>query len=171
MSWKASCCKFLFRKFHSLLQDISLGSGYSILFRHCMTLQDTGRYVVERNPLAMYFENSFRTWLWAACLRDRGKNLCGADRNSCIPKCPWGFEHTHPLLTGYLGLFPGIQRDRFVKLATPLHLTPMLLLRGTLSLLPHMFAYLKNYTFLWVIRKWTRKYSNLRRRFYGIEFA
>jgi len=123
-----------------LLQDISLGSGYSILFKHCMTLQDTGCYVVERNPLEMYFKNSFRTWRWAACLRDCGKNLCRADRYSCIPKCPWAFEHTHSLLIECLGLFPEGQIDRFVKLATPLHLIPLLLLHGSLSLFPHMFA-------------------------------
>jgi len=171
MRWKASCCKFLFWKFYSLLQDISLGSGCSILFRHCMTLQDTKRYVVERNPLATYFENSVRTWRWAACPRDRGKNFCSADRNSCIPKCPWAFEHTHPLLTGQLELFPGGQSDRFMKLTIPLHLIPLLLLRGTLSLFPHKFAWLKNYTFLWVIMNWALKYSNLRSRFYGVEIV
>jgi hypothetical protein len=167
MSWKASCCKLLLRKFYSLLQDILLGSGY----RHCVTLQDTEYYVVETNPLAMYFEKSFRTWRWAACLKDCGKNLCRADRYSCTVKCPWAFEQTHPLLFERLGLFPEGQIDRFVKLATPLHLIPLLLLRGSLSLFPHMFAWLKNHTFLWVIRNWTMKYSNFCRRFYGIKIG
>lgn len=144
MSWKASCCKFLFRKFYSLLQGISLGSSYNILFRHCMTLQYRGHYMVERNPLAMYFEISVSTRWWAACLRVRGKNLRRADRYSCIPKRPWAFEHTHPLLNGHLGLFPGGQSDRFVKLTTPLHLIPLLLMRGNFSLFPHMFAWLKS---------------------------
>jgi hypothetical protein len=54
--------KILFRKFYFLLRDISVGSGFNILFGHCMTLQYTGHYVVEINPLAMYFENNVSTW-------------------------------------------------------------------------------------------------------------
>jgi hypothetical protein len=105
-----------------------------------MTLQDAGHYVEERNLLSFYFENTVRTLRWAACLRDRGKNLRRAEINSCIPKRPWAFEHTHPLLTGYLGLIPGGQSDRFVKLTNPQRLIPLLLI-VELSVCSHIFLH------------------------------
>jgi hypothetical protein len=105
-----------------------------------MTLQDTGHYVEERNLLAVCFENAVRTWRWDACLGNRGKDLCRVDTNSCIPNCPLAFEHTHPLLTGYLGLIPGGQSDRFAKLTTPQQLIPMLLI-VVLSVCSHIFLH------------------------------
>jgi hypothetical protein len=68
-----------------VLQDILHGRGYSILFKHCMALQDTGHHVLERKPPAMYFEDNVRTWQWARRQRDRDKRakrpVCEADHS------------------------------------------------------------------------------------------